>query len=486
MNTAQITANLLRATFQAAREDLNATGRWQRASKELSLYLASRADAIESPLSWYSDLCARFGIDPTSAAGGRHVEVFEPTGEGKGVHHPWILIVPKIKAEELRAALRLNPAFFAQFATMYVAPETRDQVLNDPEVFAAFDGVAEPAGHPIDLSGLRYPPRWRAVHTLLSPLAHGADSKTGNTAGFRREPRLDALTGLSSEIPFVSGASVRGQLRDRIVDDLLRRIDLKARACNPDVIHALYAGGSIDAGETVKAMPRLRAQLRDLCPLIDLLGGTYHGQLMEGALVVGDMILVCRETAWLAAPLMGEDPAELAKKLPPVSTCTTLRQGTRRHHADLPQEEGEKTLQMLFQTEVIAAGHRMVHSFTLRDHANASELQKSMLAHTLELLREHGMVGAKNNVSFGELSLGKYDGPPLAAPQVYLDHVEAHRTDLRTWLLQGGAFLGLVSAETTEKKGSGRPRKTKAEAAKAEETKPEAEPADESDARRLF
>lgn len=481
MNTAQITANLLRATFQAAREDLIASGRWPRTSKELSSYLASRADAIESPLSWYTELCARFSIDPTSAASGRHVEVFEPNDEG--THQPWLSVVPKLVAAELRAALRLSPAFFAQYATMYVAPNTRDAILNDPEVFAAFDCAADPIGYPIDLTGLRHPPRWRAVHTLLAPLAHGADSKTGNTTGFRREMRLDALTGLSSEIPFVSGASVRGLLRDRLIDDLLRRIGLQARACNPDVIHALYAGGAIDAGETMKAAPKLRARLRELCPPIDLLGGTFHGQLMEGALVVGDMILLCRETAWLGAPVLGEKPGDLAKKLSPASTCTMLRQGTRRHHGDLPHEEGAKTLQMMFQVEAIAAGHRMIHSFTLRDHANASPLQKSMLAHLIALMADYGMVGAKNNAAFGEVAFGSYAGPDLGSPRLYLDHVESRRLDLQGWLLQGGAFLGLGPAEDKEKKGPVRPKKNKADQ-KVEEAKPDAEP--ESEEGRLF
>lgn len=480
--SAYLFAHLLRVLLLVHRTDLG--DRLAHLPVELAGSLVPLAAQARSAIEFVTALCERIGVQPIVPRSGNPLSVVLPQeivdafGFARGQEQPeghvlgpgfaavpWIDVASRIDVAALRPVLQRSPQFFVSVALQFVGAEERRAFVADLELFAWIEAAA-PRFPPLDLSRAIAPRRWHVLITLLSPLAHGGDQSGSNIASLRTEPRVDAFTGQVADVPFVSGAAVRGLARDLVMLDWLSRIGLSPRDIRAELAHALLAGGSIDAGAAMgETANTLRDAIREVCPAWDLFGGVIEGQLMEGQLLVHDAILVCRETAWSSAPALGWDIDEaraLAADLPEAAASTVERLGTRHHHDDVPG----KSTQMIMHVQAIAAGHQLAWSVGLRAGPVASALQRAALAHLLALLAEHGRLGAKSQAGFGHVSFAA-ETPDLGSARAYLEHVAAQADRARAWLTGQVPLVepaAPVEGETPNGKGK-KGRKGKADAA---------------------
>lgn len=137
--------------------------------------------------------------------------------------------------------------------------------------------------------------------TLQSPLSHIGEVQ-GNVSNLKTAKLLD-LEGNPRSCFVYSGNALRnGILRRRGTAAALESLGLEV---NPDVHHALFAGGRID-GSTANDM-ELDTRIRQLMPWLSVLGtakpagvfGSKAAQMVHGRIAVGSAYLICYESAEL-------------------------------------------------------------------------------------------------------------------------------------------------------------------------------------------
>ncbi len=311
-------------------------------------------------------------------------------------------------------------------------------------LFAAFPSPA-PLVHyrPRLPSRLLSPRGYRTVWTLTGPMHHGADQKAGNVNLFRRHTVPDPLTGLTHEVPFVSGNAIRGNLRDRGMGLHLQLLGLRARDILPERAHALLAGGAVEKGAdgaTVNNVVRSRA--RELCPPWDLFAGCIDQQIMQGRGRVSDATLVCRETAWKTRGVVAPELhlEEFAAQLPSCDEMLAVRQLVRHKHADVAESEG---IQMLAQFEILREGQQMIHGIQLWALDGVEPTTASFLAYLLDDFRVLGWAGAGFARDFGAIAFDSYapaDGAlALPSTDIYLEYVNERKQEMIDWLTMPAA-----------------------------------------------
>jgi hypothetical protein len=431
----RLVAYLLRATVKRVSRDAVGGDRFRSLSSELADCLVPLVVSERSALAFYRALCARFSVDATGGDGDGQgwgpVEAWLPEGRLR-----WDRLLAAIDYRHLRLVAHENAALLATFAC---APEAE----GEDAVFAAFTEPATGASYRPTLPGTLIQPRsYSTVWTLTSPMAHGADEKTGNVTLFRRHRVKDALTGEHCYVPFVSGNAVRGLWRDMVMGRWLRLLGLSASDIPPARAHALLAGGAVDKGaDTAAVNVDVRRRARQLCPPWDLLAGCTDQQIMAGRARVHDATLVCRETAWLVRPIVAPTLplADFAASLPESSECTTLRLGTRHAHRDVAESDGS---QMIYNSELLIPGSQMVHSFQIWGIDSVDPVTQGCLSDLLEDFRDVGTVGALASRGAGLIAFDRYQSgpgtPALAPATVYLGHVEQHRAEMIEWAMMRG------------------------------------------------
>jgi hypothetical protein len=460
-----LAAYLLRGL--ARRIDYDRIGRDRRRSltTEFGDFLVPAAVSARSTLEWCRLVCDRFEISPAGEGweggdGREHdaraayaviPKAFVPPDTVLLEGHPkatdanvivrWDHACRVIGFDALRIALNENPALYATFALT-------QPVDGEEQLFTAWGASPEvKPWTPTLPSRLITPRAYRTIWTLISPLAHGHDHKSGNVTLFRRERRVDPVSGLQYLTPFISGNATRGAWRDKIFSRLLRLIGLKTTEVPKEMIHALLAGGAIESGAdggTVNVAARRRA--RAMSPAWDLFAGCIEQQIMAGLLRIHDAVLVCRENAWMLHTLLeprrigSAEPmsfAEFRDALEPADNLTQLRLLTRHAHRDLPGSEGT---QMITQTEVILPGAMLVHSFQLIGLDGVSELAGSCMRDLLDEFAGDAFVGAQNARGLGRVAFDPYVPGPghaeLPGPEAYLRFVEENKAEIRAWLLR--------------------------------------------------
>ena len=411
-------------------QDRIGRARWSSLSREFADSLIPLVVSERSALGFYRALCSRFDVDPT---GGESqfgpVEVWLPEGRIR-----WDRALSSLDYGQLRVVVHENPDFLSTFAFSRPCD-------GEDEMFGQFpDPIARDTYKPVLPGQLVAPRSYWTVWTTTAPLAHGADTKTGNVTTFRRQRVTDMMTGQDAYVQFLSGNAIRGMWRDLVMSRWLDLIGLRAAELPPVRAHALLSGGSIEKGvDSGGVNLPVRQRARQLCPPWDLLGGDMTQQIMEGRLRCHDAVLVCRENAWMLREPLGfaGTAEELWRSLPEAAECTQLRLMTRHAHRDIPESDGE---QMLVNTEHLTVGRQLLHSFQLFGIDSVSGVTASCLSDLLSLFRQHGTVGAQAARGYGNISFEPYQPgpsvPELPSPDVYVDYCAEHREEMRAWALQ--------------------------------------------------
>lgn len=421
-------------------------GRIRRASKPDDYRMKKLPEELASAIhgehrdgmwatTWLDRLAARWGV---SLAGDEHdvypLAAWLPEGRVS-----WIVAGAVIERSHLSRLTADAGSFLASFATM---PRSDD----DEALLSALEASAEivdPWLPPMPRA-LLMPHRHVALWQQLAPMSHGADEKDGNNTRFRVERAFCPLLRRFVDRPFYAGNAWRGQARDLIAFDLAELLDLDPREWAPAFAHSLFSGGSVEAGASSNgANVGARRALRALFPIVDLLGGCYDNEVMDGMLRAMDALPLCRETAasvvYLVAPEVaaeGEDAVRAwSERLPWAADLYETRQITKHHHRELDpataKDGADKSEQMLVRTEVMVAGTTWVHGIALAAKDRLlSPLTESVFARAAFVFARASHVGAQSARGLGLFATDGYAGIEEGADALYLAHVGEHRDEI--------------------------------------------------------
>jgi len=441
----RLVAYLLRSLVRRIRDVTTDEYRLSRVPEELATAVRGEHRDGMWAESWLDRLAERWGV---SLAGDDDnpfpLAAWLPEGRV-----PWIVACRAIRRSDLSALVTEWGSFLATFATM---PRSEDD-----DAVLAIDlppELGDPWRAPIPAGAIR-PDAWVSVWTLTAPMHHGADEKDGNISRFRTERRYSHVLGRYADVPLYSGNAFRGQLRDLVALDLFDRIGMKPTEAAPQFAHSLFSGGSIESGSASNGSnASYRRALRDLLPMVDLMGGVYNNEPMDGVLRVSDALPICRETADAVAYRVAPEIAahgdaairSWAERLPWCEDLYETRQLTRHAHRDFEGEGG----QMIVRTEVIRAGTQWCHSLSLAAKDRLlSPLTRSALAHAINLFIASSVVGAGNARGLGAILTSGYGS--IGDPQPYLDHIASNAATIRD-VLRGVVALGEPRAPKAEEK----------------------------------
>lgn len=234
---------------------------------------------------------------------------------------------------------------------------------------------------------------WDLDITALSPISHKEET-LGTTTMLRRE-KVFLPDGRVTEVPVVSGNSLRGVLR-RLGEELLREVLGYEGELPLRVAHALRNGGSLSKTDVEGISGRRLAQLRELVPHVGVFGCAAGARTISGAIKVGKVRPVCEETRHLL------DGLDHVGELPSVFRQVCLE--SYSHFADgeelsFEEAEGHGPL-MRYEVEAFATGVQL-RSWIRLEHAHPGEV--AFLTDVLQEFARRGHLGARSGTGFGQI-----------------------------------------------------------------------------------
>lgn len=264
--------------------------------------------------------------------------------------------------------------------------------------------------------------------TALSPIYHGGNEKTGSVVLLNRLRFI--VEGKPTDVPVISGNQIRGRLRRLLTQDFLERVgyqlDLTQKR-HQKLYHTLFAGGvltEVEEGESGVVDLDLKSRLvRYIVPL-RLFGASYGNQMVEGRLLVGFALPICRELQ----PFLGIQSDVSFYQL--ISRAFQTRRDELRVGGKDGGGEEDETVQMIVEYEVFAPGTQFFHELVVEDTEEGLDLDLSALYRAVRLWREAPYIGGKSSAGFGKLRI-EYSWPDGVSDQAYLEYVERNRDEIR-------------------------------------------------------
>jgi len=271
---------------------------------------------------------------------------------------------------------------------------------------------------------VRVTKNWHCDFRCLSPLSHGGDESAGNTSLFRRLPLADG-----SEVPAISGNSLRGRLRRIAAKRLLELLGVEALT-DQRIFHLLFSGGAIQKGEVASAhrVADIR-EMRELLPSVSLFGASWRTEILPGTLAVEWILPDCAEIH----ALRGQEGAPS----PPARQLTTMVMYTRH---DDSEAGGDDKVQMLYETEALVPGTTLTVGLGVR---RATTLEVGALQDAWSEWWKHPRLGGMNSRGHGALMAMSDDPIGVEHVKEYHDHVQGREESIREFLSAVGS-PGLV------------------------------------------
>ena len=265
----------------------------------------------------------------------------------------------------------------------------------------------------------------RGILTALSPIFHGGSEKTGAVVLLNRLKFI--VDGKPTDVPIVSGNQVRGRLRRLLTADFLElasyRMDLGQKSYQK-LYHTLFAGGVLEAveEESESAVVDLNLKFRIVKYILPLrlFGCSYANQMIEGRVLVGHMLPICREL---------KDYTSVDSSISFYQLIARSFQTRRDELRVARTEEDEQAVQALIEYECFAPGTKFYHEIRLETTKDEELLDLSTLYRTVELWRENPFIEGKSSVGFGKLRI-EYEWPKPVDSRPYLEFVEKNKNEI--------------------------------------------------------
>jgi CRISPR/Cas system CSM-associated protein Csm3 (group 7 of RAMP superfamily) len=265
----------------------------------------------------------------------------------------------------------------------------------------------------------------RGIHTALSPVYHGGSEKTGAVVLLNRLKFI--VDGKPTDVPIISGNQVRGRLRRLLTADFLELVDYKmdlGQKSYQKLYHTLFAGGVLEAveEESESAVVDLNLKFRIVKYILPLrlFGCSYANQMIEGRVLVGHMLPVCKEL---------KDYTGVESDISFYQLIARAFQTRRDELRVARTEEEEQAVQALVEYECFAPGTKFYHEIRLETTRDEELLDLSTLYRAIELWRENPFIGGKSSVGFGKLRI-EYEWPRPVDSKPYLEFIEKNKDEI--------------------------------------------------------
>jgi hypothetical protein len=195
------------------------------------------------------------------------------------------------------------------------------------------------------------------VMTAADTIMHGAGN-AGNTQLLRTQEML-LPDGTQVRVPYVSGNSVRHQLRDALAWHLVQVLDVEPGSLPKGVTDLLWSGGALTETGSRADLAMMR-RVHDLLPGLGLLGYSARSAIITGTLHASNVHVTCAENAWRLPAALREHPHAAL----PAGAARSETFGTRHDIAGTPAAryialldgQPQETSQMIYDAQVITAG----------------------------------------------------------------------------------------------------------------------------------
>jgi hypothetical protein len=322
----------------------------------------------------------------------------------------------------------------------------------------------------------------------LSPITHGeivSKEEENNIKAFRLAPFIDSSKReiTRQDVPAISGNSFRG-VGHRALFDLTMKIlgisindlfDMRvSEAEKRFVLLFLRVGGVASKGySSVGGSSEEYRQLARVLSIVDLLGGCYHGHMIEGKLRMGFLYPLIQETAGTLVPSMTAFEKDGLPTLDDLKPATLRFMRKREPGEVIADEEDDSEATddgttgngntppdkqkegALFGFEVIPAGVRFTQDVTM---LNAGENPGTMLAlrAMLGLIKSNGTVGGSSGKGFGKIAITYQDKDDKDVGttgdiEAYVNYVDKHRGEILAAIKELPETLKHVSKEQKAK-----------------------------------
>jgi CRISPR/Cas system CSM-associated protein Csm3 (group 7 of RAMP superfamily) len=268
--------------------------------------------------------------------------------------------------------------------------------------------------------------RIRGILVALSPVFHGGNEKTGAVVLLNRLKFI--VDGKPTDVPIISGNQVRGRLRRLLTRDFLELVgyemDLSQKKYQK-LYHTLFAGGvltEVEEEESGVVDLGLKFKIVKYVLPLRLFGCSYANQMIEGRVLVGHLLPVCRELR----EYTGIDSDVSFYQL--IARSFQTRRDELRVTAPREEEE-ELTVQAIVEYECFAPGTRFYHEIVLETTRQEERLDLSTLYRAVKLWQQVPYIGGKSSIGFGKLKV-EYEWPTRVDDSVYLEFVEKNRGEI--------------------------------------------------------
>ena len=241
--------------------------------------------------------------------------------------------------------------------------------------------------------------------TAKTQISHNGGELNGNVANFRRM-KVVQPDGKYTEVPHVSGNSMRGTLRDISAKYTL---DLLGDGITPHKVslptfQLMFSGGALTQGNNADDIGKYR-QMRENLTHLSLFGGAYGNAILAGKMKINPLLPIAKETAHII-------PAKFhTAELKSVFTYLQLDMYTRKENSldgefqqYIERTEGEtfSTSQMIYYMETLAAGTPFYWKIILED---VTPEEFDFFLTVIQRFKQVPVVGGKGAVGFGQVEL---------------------------------------------------------------------------------
>jgi len=266
------------------------------------------------------------------------------------------------------------------------------------------------------------------ILTALSPIFHGGNEKTGSVVLLNRLKFI--VNGKPVDVPIVSGNQVRGRLRRLLSRDFLELAEYQlnlSQKKHQKLYHTLFAGGVLTAVEEEESGAvdlNLKSRIVKYILPARLFGASYANQMVEGRVLIGHMLPVCKELKEFTGIDSDVSFYQLITRM-----FQTRRDELRVASKSGEEEEEEEKVQMIVEYECFAPGTRFYHEIVLETTSEGEELDLSTLYRAIELWRQKPFIGGKSSIGFGKLRI-EYAWPKQVDSKPYLQFIEKNKSEI--------------------------------------------------------
>lgn len=276
-----------------------------------------------------------------------------------------------------------------------------------------------------------HPTTIRINATLTSPFHHGAGS-AGNTSLLRTQDVIQP-DGTAAQVPFLSGGSIRHQLRAALAWHLAKTIDIEHGSLTKQAVDLLWTGGAVSSTGAKTDLDMIRRVEKHL-PMLSMLGYAAKSDIIEGTLRTSDWVLVCDENNHRTTAQ--SDRRAAAYRSEEFGTRHDQATSPAGLYIDLAHGDETTTTQMIWDTQTLIPGAQLEGTIQLTPAA--TPMHRTVLDAALQLWAPDGTthLGAKAAQGYGQATITTTHTPD--GLDAWTEHITTHADDIRTLITELG------------------------------------------------